>query len=76
MAKVHIILSAEALQSPEALQETLTCVRELMGLDGVNERRLTRYGMLSGTVRTEDLPTLRTVPGVEAVEVDQIRRAL
>ncbi|ADV65805.1 hypothetical protein Deima_0141 [Deinococcus maricopensis DSM 21211] len=76
MHKVHIVLSPDARRTPESLQATLACVRELVGLEDVNERRLARYGILSGCVRAQDVAALQSVPGIEAVEVDGLQRAL
>lgn len=76
MPKVHITLIRETVASPARVHSALARIEALSGITGVNERRLYRYGILSGEVPQDSIEELRTLDEVKSVTVDSLQRAL
>jgi hypothetical protein len=74
--RVHVTLTPDACASPETLQATLDQIEGATGMVGVNSRRLERYGILTGEVRSSQIARLESIEGVQSVTTDQLKRAL
>lgn len=74
--KVHIVLKERVRQSPKDCLTVLHELEDLAGISGVNEKRLQRYGIISGDVPTSKIEAVKALPGVESVSVDQPKYAL
>lgn len=72
MTKVHVTLTEQA-RSDGAVKQRLKCLIAELGMQHINERRFARFGVLSGDIDLAQLPKLRTLEAVEAVECDQDR---
>ncbi|WP_293913867.1 hypothetical protein [Deinococcus sp.] len=74
--RVHVTLRPEVCASPDMLQGVLDQIEGATGMVGVNSRRLERYGILSGEVRSTQIARLAAIDGVQSVQTDQLKRAL
>ena len=74
--KVHIVLKEQVRQSPKECLTVLHEVEDLAGISGVNEKRLQRYGIISGDVPVSKIDAVKALPGVESVSVDREKFAL
>lgn len=71
MPKIHITLEKSCLEDKGSLRAIKEQVVQHYGLRDVNEKRLERYGILSGTVdNPENIRRIRSVPGVGSVNED------
>lgn len=75
MRRVHITLKDVVGPDPEALNATMERIMSVTKIRGVNEKRFRRYGILSGDIDTDDIEKLKLLDIVQAVELDEIRRA-
>ncbi|MBX9603977.1 MAG: hypothetical protein K2X35_23425 [Bryobacteraceae bacterium] len=73
LVKAHIALNDTVFENPDALDATVAEIRKVSGVFDVNEKRLARYGILTGAVDDSKLAAIRTVPGVQSVEIDGVR---
>lgn len=77
MKRVHVTLEKALLEQGDALEQVRDRVVEACDMHDVDERRLRRYGVLSGTVEQEErIVELRALDAVTSVEVDETRRAI
>ena len=75
MAKVkaHIVFDDDRVEKPGARSRMLRKVQKAAELTDVNEKRFEDYGVLTATLDDSKLATVRDIPGVASVEVDQER---
>lgn len=75
MAKVHITLARGVAGSREQRERARARIEAVSGITDVNEKRLDRYGIVSGEVAPERLDDLRDLHEVQAVEIDDTKHA-
>ncbi len=68
--RIHVVLRKGF--GPETVAEVVRVGR----LTNVNEERARVYGIVTGDAEASAVPTLRAMPLVESVEVDEVKRAL
>lgn len=77
MKRIHVTLDKNLLGQADQLAVCRDQVVAVSGMKDIDEKRLQRYGVLTGTVEEEErLPAIRKVDGVAAVEADETRYAL
>jgi hypothetical protein len=74
--KVHITLSSEVTGDADAKERAKRHIVEVVQLRNVNERRFSRYGVLSGDVDPSRVELIRTLSEVATVEYDGMKRAI
>lgn len=72
--RIHVTLSKDVLDDPAALADVVEKVQATADMTDVNERRLKRYGVLSGLAAEERIGKIRGLPGVDAVNEDEVRK--
>ncbi len=73
---VHIVLREWAREDESARQQALKAIVEVSGLRDVNEKRLRRYGIVSGIIPQERLEVLRALSAMESVSEDTEQKSL
>lgn len=79
MVKVHVVLRDLVRKNPEAKQSVLARVIRESGMQGVNENRFQRYGIITGDIgdiEENRIPALRELPEVDSVEQDSVKYAM
>ena len=77
MKRIHVTLDKNLLATADQLALCRDEVVAVGGMRDIDEKRLQRYGILTGTIEEDErLPAIRGVEGVAAVEADEIRYAL
>ncbi|MCA9271066.1 MAG: hypothetical protein KDA41_21440 [Planctomycetales bacterium] len=71
--RVHISLVDAAQATPDALRATVDEIKRL-GLTDVNEKRLAKFGLLSGDLASEQIALIEKLPQVRSVSPDHERR--
>jgi hypothetical protein len=74
--KVHITLRADVCANSAAKERAKDRIIELGQLENINERRFSRYGVLSGEVSPERLAAIESLSEVASVELDGVKKAL
>ena len=69
MVLVHVVLKegADRVAAGELLSSAS------FGMTNINQKRLQRYGIVSGDLSREKLPDVQKLPMVTAVQIDQVR---
>jgi hypothetical protein len=76
MKRIHVTLDKNLLAQADQLALCRDQVVAVSGMRDIDEKRLQRYGVLTGTIEEDErLPAIRNVEGVSAVEADEIRYA-
>jgi hypothetical protein len=68
--KVHVVLNKDILADPIELQRTLEEIVERSGLGNINQKRLARHGLLTGSIAPDRLAALKDITQVSSVEID------
>jgi len=77
MKRIHVTLDKSLLGRADQLAICRDQVVAVSGMKDIDEKRLQRYGVLTGTIEEEErLPAIRDVEGVSAVEADETRYAI
>jgi hypothetical protein len=76
MMRVHVTLEKTLLGKAEALARLRDRVVAVSAMRDIDEKRLQRYGVLSGTIDEGKVQALQHVDGVVAVEPDELRYAI
>lgn len=77
MKRIHVTLDKNLLGKADRLAICRDHVVAVSGMRDIDEKRLQRYGVLTGTIEGDErLPAIRDVEGVAAVEADEIRYAI
>jgi hypothetical protein len=76
MVKVNITLSKETLQDPVRLEMVKNTILNISGMTGINEKRLQRYGILSGSLPKSKLPQLSNIKEIDSISGDEVRFAI
>jgi hypothetical protein len=74
--RVHIILKESVRNDPDAQRSVLRHLVDQTGLSNVNEKRLRRFGIISGDVPPDRVSIILKLDEVEACEPDQRRQAM
>ncbi len=74
--KVHVTIKEEFCGDAASRNRARAEVVAASGLRNINEKRLERFGILSGDVDADRIAALRALPVVASVEVDERRVAL
>jgi hypothetical protein len=74
--RVHVTLNRSLLGQTDQLARARDRIVAVSGMRDVDEHRLQRYGVLSGTVDIAKLPAIHSVDDVTAVDVDQLKYAI
>lgn len=74
--RVHVTLNQSLLGQTDRIARARDRIVAVSGMQDIDERRLQRYGVLSGTVDVAKLPEIHSVDGVTAVDVDQLKYAI
>ncbi len=72
---VHITLRENLLNNSEQLTSAIEMIQRKTGLRIKNEKRLARYGILTGDIEPDQLESLRNFAEVEHVAQDERRYA-
>jgi hypothetical protein len=75
MTLVHVTLDTSLVKDTELLNKTVSKIIDSTGMVNINQKRLYRYGIVSGEVSASQLQTIRELENVRAVEADQTRYA-
>lgn len=73
MTLVHVTLPNDLLSDPVSLRDRADQIVKMTHMTGVNDKRLSRYAILSGLVQESRIPELRSLPDV-VVEIDEVRK--
>jgi len=76
LKRVHVTLSQEVLDNPELIDHLKQELIQNHNMSDVNEKRLKRYGIMSGTVPENMADGLRQMKHVESVDLDETRHAM
>ena len=76
MIRVHLTLTKDVLEEPDRVEHLKHQLVHDFELRDVNEKRLLRYGIVSGELPESKLEAVRKLSEVESLDVDQMRRAL
>lgn len=71
--RVHLTLSRSLLSDPVTLQREADRIIKASGMTEINDRRLSRYAILSGFVQDSKLQELEKISNVR-VEIDSIKQ--
>lgn len=74
--KVHVTLHEAFATTSEARQTALERVLQAVELRHLNQRRFERYGIITGEIDDDQLPTLQGLPEVQSVERDSMKSVL
>jgi hypothetical protein len=74
--KVHVTLREAFATTLEARRAALERVIQAVGLRHFNQRRFERYGIITGELDDDQLPTLQGLTEVQSVEQDSLKSAL
>ncbi|MFN7920895.1 MAG: hypothetical protein U0Q16_12405 [Bryobacteraceae bacterium] len=69
--RVHVTLDDITTADPEAMLKKVAQIERLAGIEQTDQKRLIKYGILTGMVDDSKLDAIRAVRGVLAVETDQ-----
>lgn len=73
---VAVLVRMEVVEDAARREHAKHALVEGFGMQNVNDRRLERYGVLTGEVDAERVAAIRGLDFVESVEADATRRAL
>lgn len=73
MTRVHLTLPRSWLCDPAMLQREVDRIIKTTGMIEINDRRLSRYAILSGSVQDNKLPELEKISNI-SVEIDSIKK--
>lgn len=76
LRRVHVTLCQEVLDDPELMDRLKQEMIHDHEMSDVNEKRLKRYGIMTGTVPEDKAEGLRKLKHVKSVDLDETRRAL
>src|SRR6267143_1875131 len=62
--KVHIVLKKDVCPDSSACQEALRTIQNVSGIANVNQKRLERYGIVSGDLPKSKIESVRELPHV------------
>ena len=71
--KVHITLGKQVLDDPKLMGEVKQNLISKFQMTNVNDRRLTRYGIMSGNLPENVLEQVRGLAEVESLDVDELK---
>ena len=71
--KIHITLNRTVAGDPEKRRVVLEKIVRLSGIRDINQKRLDRFGIITGTVDLSKINVLRGMPEVRSVAVDEER---
>jgi hypothetical protein len=74
--KVHIVLKKEKCPDSSACQEALRTIQNVSGITNVNQKRLERYGIVSGDLPKSKIASVRELPHVASVSLDSEKYAI
>ena len=69
-------LSQEVLDDPELMDHLKQEIMQNHEMSDVNEKRLKRFGIMSGTVPEDKAEGLRKMKYVKSVDLDETRHAM
>lgn len=72
VVKAHITFD-EKIAGSKSKQKMLNEIKKETNLSDINEERFDLYGVLTGNLDESDLETVRQIPGVANVQIDQKR---
>jgi len=72
--KVHVTLQSHVREHPEMKSRVLEKM-QAAGIQNVNVQRFERYGIVSGDLDSSKLETIRQMPDVKTVEIDEQRQS-
>jgi hypothetical protein len=76
MKLVHLTLPRSLLSDPALLESRVKQIVTITGMTNINEKRLFRYAVLTGSVQDNKLQELHTLQNLEVeVEIDSVRQA-
>jgi predicted ATPase with chaperone activity len=75
MLRVHVNLSPSLLSDQQTLRSVAMNIVTQADMKEVNYDRLYKYAVLTGTVRSDEVKSIRKLDGVSAVSADEIRYA-
>jgi hypothetical protein len=73
MTRVHLTLPRNLLSDPAQLRKEAERIATATGMTEINERRLSRYAILTGSVQDNKLQELEKISNV-SVEIDSIQQ--
>jgi len=73
---VHIVLREWARTDEAARDQAVKAIVDVSGLRDLDEKRLRRYGIVSGIIPRERLGVLRALSTMESVSEDTDQKAL
>lgn len=73
MTRVHLTLSRNLLSDPVQLRREAKRIAEATGMTEINDRRLSRYAILTGSIQDSKLQELEKISDV-SVEIDSIKQ--
>lgn len=73
MTRVHLTLSRSLLADPVMLHREADRIIKTTGMTEINDRRLSRYAILTGLVQDSKLQELQRISNV-SVEIDSIKQ--
>jgi len=77
MSKIHVILSEGLLENKPELEDAVKKIVDAGDIQDVNDKRLHKYGILSGDIENESkIKLIEELEEVKSVKLDGIRRAL
>lgn len=71
--KIHVTFNRDISGDLEARAKAVAEIHRVSGITEVNQKRLERYGLLSGMVEESKIGEIRGVKGVGKVEADRVR---
>jgi len=76
MRRVHVTLAKDLLNDPGRMEQLKQKLVDDHSMSQVNEKRLKRYGIMSGMLPENKFDEVRKLGGVESVDLDEVRHAL
>lgn len=74
--KVHIVLKDSVLEDEAATRRVVQNLVREVDLRDVNERRVSRYGIVTGEIDPSMVKAVLNMDEVEAVEADEVKFAI
>jgi hypothetical protein len=74
--KVHVVLQRDVVKDPARRREALAAIVDRSGIHDINEKRLERFGIVSGMVDADRINALRGMEQVRSVSMDEERHAV
>jgi hypothetical protein len=69
-SKIHVTLTESALTNANLLKSIVSKIVEATDMSDINQKRLERYGILSGIVDDKKIEVVRSIDGVASVDAD------